>query len=530
MRFRIDRDRTDQSIVCANDLWEARMSHVKRGGTAAVAAALLLAGCTQTVTGGGSPSQSSTPTNSASHLDWQPCPTDPAPTKQCATLGVPFDYARPDVGTFQLAVARIPAEGPADQRIGSLFWDAGGPGGPGVASMDSFLTRLSASVKSRFDLVSWDPRGIGETTPALVDCDQPWPARPARVAAPNWARVQTAYSKQLSEANTRCQAANQSFINYMGTNKVVQDLDRLREAVGDQKLTFWATSYGTRIGYVFAMRYPDRVRAILMDGNIDPHGSYAGLSEGGVAPDDALRFMRRNYPSGYQTIMRTADALTARPLLLDDGRLFSRWNYLDLVQDNIWSQSNWPVYADTTARVLLARRNNPAGRAERANMAQAMDLPNSNAGGAFSVVNCLDYAERMTQSQQAAVVSANARSAPVFGGSLTLQYAAGCDGLDLQPDPVPLLGSARSRRIVAEIPVMLSNATADAMTPMLWALRMQQAFDRPMIKYRSGQHTVWEAVRSACVNDPINRFMLTSREPRPATCPFVPPTNSKGLP
>jgi pimeloyl-ACP methyl ester carboxylesterase len=101
----------------------------------------------------------------------------------------------------------------------------------------------------------------------------------------------------VAAANRTCQASNSSFINHMGTNNAARDLDRLRAAVGDRKLTYWGLSYGTRIGYVYALMYPNRIRAMTLDGNIDPKSNYAGLTQGGVALDSALRFMAASHHS-----------------------------------------------------------------------------------------------------------------------------------------------------------------------------------------------------------------------------------------
>ncbi len=116
---------------------------------------------------------------SAAELTWQPCPSEVAPTKECAWLTVPRRYDRPDGPTVKVALARIPATGSASDKIGSLLWDAGGPGGPSTEFVDSFVERVSPSIRERFDFVAFDPRGIGASIPALEDCGQPWPVRPA---------------------------------------------------------------------------------------------------------------------------------------------------------------------------------------------------------------------------------------------------------------------------------------------------------------------------------------------------------------
>lgn len=438
---------------------------------------------------------------------------------------MPRRYDRPGGPSVRVALARIPATGTEQQRIGSLLWDAGGPGGVSTQSIDQMATRLSPQVRERFDFVAFDPRGVGASKPTLADCATPWPIRPALNPLPSWRRVHQQSGTDLRRVNRRCLRSNQQIAEVMGTNNVVRDLDRIRAAVGDRKLTFWATSYGTRIGYVYALRYPRRVRAMVMDGSIDPTAGYVGLPQvGGLSQEQALHFIRANDRPVYRSVIRTAASLTADPVRLPGGDRFSRWDWLDVVGDIVAFQSSWQQIPLLAGYVDQARESGPEAAAIRASLADIKWRPNSNEGGAFSVVNCLDYADRLSVDEQVQLTKANARRAPVLGGSLTLMFAMGCSGLaKLDPDPIPLITTASQRARVAKVPVLLANATHDGSTPAAWARQMHKAFDRPMIGYRSSQHVIWGATDSRCVNRPIDRFVLDLRMPKKSrTCDFVP--------
>lgn len=455
-------------------------------------------------------------------VSWRPCPTEQAPTKECGWISVPRDYDRPGAGSLRIAVARIPATGPRAQRIGSLVWDAGGPGGVSTEMVDTIVARMSGQVRARFDFVAFDPRGIGASTPALRDCAQPWPLRPGWTPLPSWRNAVQRSGSALGAANRQCLTANRRIATVMGTAHVAQDLDRIRAALGDRQLTFWATSYGTRIGYVYALRYPQRVRAMVLDGSIDPSQGYAGLpAVGGTSQEKALNFIRRHDRPVYRSVIRTAAALTAAPVDLGGGQRFDRWDWLDVVADVVAFQDAWvaiPTYADVVDR---ARSGDDRARAA---LIAAKARPNSNEGGGFSVVNCLDYADRLTPKEQVAVTRRNARRAPVLGGSLTLAFAVGCRGLGhLDPDPIPLVTTAAQRARLAQVPAVLANSTQDGSTPMAWAQQMRRAFAAPMIRYRSTQHVIWGATASDCVNRPLDRFVLHTWIPkRSRTCRFVP--------
>lgn len=458
----------------------------------------------------------------AATLQWSDCPVAAAPTMQCATLPVPMDYSRPKGRTFKLAVVRIPATG---AKSGSLFLNPGGPGGSGTTGLPVFAPLMSASVRATFDIVSWDPRGVGNTRPALENCAQPSVQMP-ETAEVDWAKVQRKASKTLAAANRVCQRSNMSFINAIGTNNVARDLDRLRAAVGDKKLNFWGMSYGTHVGYVYATMFPGRIRSMVLDGNMTPLQGFAGVAAtGGLAPDSALSFMRKNYPSGYDAITSTADALTAAPIPLGNGVSLTRWTWLGIVMSAVTQQQEWPRLATTAAIVGVAREDTEQGAQARALLRQAVGAPDTNAGGVFSAVECIDYPQRLTNSQQLKLVKRNAAKGPWFGGTLTTDYARGCAGLTLTADPIPRLNSAANRATVAGVKAVISNSTHDGSTPMAWAKQMHRAFGKSaFVRYRSGQHVIWNLVPSSCVKAPIDRYVLTGRLPRsPRTCTFVEP-------
>ncbi len=201
-------------------------------------------------------------------LRWSACVD--APGYDCAHVLVPRDYADPAAGNFRLAVVRLPAR---DQkhRIGSLFVNFGGPGGTGVQTLKSNGKRLFANLNQRFDVVSWDPRGVGESTPA-IDCHvdqetagpfaQPFPT-PLNIDA---TKLVTRVRKYVQ----RCEQRNRDVLPYVSTANVARDLDFLRRAVGDRKLSYFGMSYGTYLGATYASMFPHSYRAMTLEGVLDP--------------------------------------------------------------------------------------------------------------------------------------------------------------------------------------------------------------------------------------------------------------------
>ncbi|RTL63640.1 MAG: alpha/beta hydrolase [Pseudonocardiaceae bacterium] len=257
------------------------------GILAVLLAAVLTAACTSSTTGAASDAAAgSDPALKSFYeqkLSWGSCAqfassadqekTFTAPGLDCAALRVPLDYTNPDGRTADIAVLRHKATDQAN-RIGSLLVNPGGPGGSGIEFAASLGTsaKTPASVLARFDLVGFDPRGVGASTPA-IDClddkqndaeradddTDPSPAGVAGTEAENKRFVQGCVSKTGVDV-----LAN------VGTRDVVKDMDVLRAVLGDQKLTYAGFSYGTRIGSTYAEAFPQNVRALVLDGALDP--------------------------------------------------------------------------------------------------------------------------------------------------------------------------------------------------------------------------------------------------------------------
>jgi pimeloyl-ACP methyl ester carboxylesterase len=224
-------------------------------------------------------------------LAWTSCPPPPAGDASvdgfaCASAVVPMDYAAPSGDTFTLAVIKHPAEEPA-HRIGTLFWNVGGPGDVGTEFLPAAIQGFPEAVRRRFDIVSWDPRGMGGRTTPAVQCfdsaeeeerffaDHPIatiPFTPSELAQANEA---------LTAFNAACVERNADLLAHVSTADNARDLDLLRQAVGDEQMTYYGTSYGTFLGATYINMFPDRVRAAVLDGAIFPTAWAGG---GGTEP------------------------------------------------------------------------------------------------------------------------------------------------------------------------------------------------------------------------------------------------------
>lgn len=271
----------------------ARIHRLRTAAAVTATGALLLAGLPAAASGAGPTAQtdtaqtdaeqapaappSSTPASNAAQVDapvpdivWQPC--EDAEGFECATIDVPTDYDRPHGRTTTIAVTRLPATAP-DAKIGSVLTNFGGPGGPGVENLHAVgEVMVEPEVREQFDLVSFDPRGVGESDPVTCFRDEtreqeylatlpdiPLTRAEDRRAVAGYARIAAG-----------CQLWSGQRLASGSTANVARDMDLLRQALGDERLTYLGYSYGTILGATYSALFPDRVRALVLDGTIDP--------------------------------------------------------------------------------------------------------------------------------------------------------------------------------------------------------------------------------------------------------------------
>jgi pimeloyl-ACP methyl ester carboxylesterase len=221
---------------------------------------------------------------------WKPC--DAATGFDCATVKVPLDYAHPAAGEIELAVIRHQAAEPGN-RIGTLFFNPGGPGGAGTDDLPAWLALFPAPVQARFDIVSWDPRGIGRSTAMQCFATKADEAKFFSGVPSRWFPVGdaeiAAWNDRFAKFARICKQRNGTLLSHVSTTDSARDMDLLRQAVGEKTMNYLGISYGTYLGAVYANLFPDHIRALILDGNIDPIGwTNGGYDQAAIS--DGMRF------------------------------------------------------------------------------------------------------------------------------------------------------------------------------------------------------------------------------------------------
>jgi pimeloyl-ACP methyl ester carboxylesterase len=380
---------------------------------AAVAAALAAPVGVAAASPGGSAAPRAAAPPAVPRLNWADC----GDGFQCATATVPLDYDRPAGRTIPLSVMRLPAADPA-HRIGSLFVNFGGPGRSGLDRLrerSQWAWLFSPELRQRFDLVSWDTRGVAQS--AGVRCFASGAEEDAFFADypvfPVGAAEERAFYAKAAEFARRCRQRAGDLLDHMSTADTARDLDLLRQAVGDAKLSYLGLSYGTHVGATYANLFPNNMRAMVFDGTLDFIGNAVGHGADGLTkPIDTRQdvprgiaetfgdFLTQCSAAGARCAFSSGDpaakwaALTARarqaPITLADGTTYTYASIVGLVNDDLVREEFWPDLASTLQQLYDAPATAAAAKRSAPSIVDTAGEPYDNGTDAFYAIQCAD--------------------------------------------------------------------------------------------------------------------------------------------
>ena len=504
------------------------------------AAAMLLAGCSLDLgasnrngpTDGASPSGNQSPNATALNkledfykqkVAWSKCKKHPA--NECANVKVPLDYKKPGGKTITIAMMKVPAK--SGKPIGTLFVNPGGPGGSGIDLAANASEAFSAAVRNKYDIVGFDPRGVGSST--AVDCVSD--AELAKImdtdvdlSTPEGQQTDKAVTEQEAKG---CREKSGELLAHLGTESAARDLDVLRGLVGDKKLNYLGFSYGTSLGGMYANLFPKKAGRLVLDGAVDSQLGDARMGyeqrigfekaferyaeycvKGGNCPlgssvDAAKKKMRALFDQAFKKPFPTADP--KRPLnrnMLMYGVMIAMYN------------TAYRSYLDTGLSQLI--KNNDGSF-----LLGWFDLANGREGGKFknnsdeamTAINCADYpssSPSVTKKYQEKLK----KEAPLF--------SAGSDGgTDLcsllpyhpksNPGPYKAKGSA---------PIVVIGTKYDPATPHHWAQALHKSLSNSVLLTWEGDGHLAYPRAGSCIQSPVDKYLLTGEVPKDGlVCP-----------
>jgi len=453
-------------------------------------------------------------------IAWKVCPENAK--VQCGTFRVPADWADPYGPTVMLTVARRPATDPA-HRIGTLFVNPGGPGGSAVDFTFDAPTFFTEDLREHFDIVGLDPRGVGRSTPVLCSQDL-LDARPNPLIESESAYVSTiAYNRRLA---ADCATHTGPVFNHVDTVSVVRDVEALREALGEQKISFYGASYGSLIGEQYAERYPQRLRALVLDGVMD-HS--AGIGTFLVQETDAAQDSFREFVSwcarDTQCVLRGQDIPALWAKLVARARAGTLENPYDRpakLDEADLTQAAFAAFYDPQWYSFAYYLRDAAGVAGKRGAA-APPAPTVDIGEhSFPAVICSDWYLPITGypdlHRRLSVLAG--RAPQMIASPLALAATVDCLGWPVAP-PNP------QRRFTPPpglAPVLLIGSRHDPATAYVWAQRVAQQLGPigSLLTYQGWGHVVYKD--SPCVAAAADAYLIRlTRPPAGASCPAVEP-------
>ncbi|MER6184947.1 alpha/beta hydrolase [Streptomyces sp. NPDC001652] len=459
-------------------------------------------------------------TPSPGRIAWEPCASPSGQgTFECATLKVPVDWKRPRGATIDLALARHLATDP-ERRIGSLLINPGGPGGSGVDFALDAPEAFSPELLERFDIVGFDPRGIGRSNPVM--CDTDLLTAQGELLYPNSDSSFAALREANRALGESCRDLTGPLVDHMDTGSVVRDMDAIRAGLGEQRISYYGVSYGTLIGQQYAERYPHRVRAMTLDSNMDHSLGMWDFQK------TETRAVEEAYGQFADWCARTPSCVLhdqdARALF---DSLYKRAEAGELVlpgdpphtvtPQEVQNLIVGPLYRPTTwfqlAQDLADLDATTAGAARSLRkFGEPTEFP-------FLSVVCQDYDfDVPSYATLARFERELVRRAPVTRVSpLGWTVQTGC-----QDWPTEVTNPPRRLHVDGTPKILMTNSRFDPATPHEWASNAARQIGREavLLTYDGVGHGVYW--RSPCARDAINSYLLTRKAPRKGThCPAV---------
>ncbi|WP_029146382.1 alpha/beta hydrolase [Microbacterium luticocti] len=450
------------------------------------------------------------------HIEFTPC----ADGDECAKVTAPENWDDPGAGSIELAIIRHRASG--GHPLGSLLVNPGGPGASGVELVrDSLTFAVGDDLERNYDVIGFDPRGVGESTAvACYDSKQMdaylFDIPKAKRGTEAWRDEILAGAKKFGQA---CKQNSHGILPDVNTEFAARDMDLLRAVLGDKKLNYLGYSYGTFLGATYAKLYPEKVGRFVLDGAINPAASGLQVSVAqGIGFESALRaympscLKSRQCPfaGSVDDAMADLGTMLARvdrsPERNSDGRMLGADALVSAIVAALYSEDSWPYLTQALADVA---KGNPSVAYQLVDFYynRVDGKYQDNSYEAFNAYNCMDYPADATAAQKKAAAAELAKKAP----TIAPYWGVDVDGCSVWPykptgvrEPIHAAGAG---------PILVIGTTNDPATPYQWAVELADQLDSGILISRVGEGHTGFNKGSSCVDDTVNAYFVDGTVP-----------------
>ena len=453
-------------------------------------------------------------------IEWKACEGSTSTEVECGNIEVPFDYADPDQGSFVLFVKKHNAASPAD-RIGSMMVNPGGPGFGGSSLADDAQYYFSQDLIDRFDIIAWDPRGTGESTPA-VNCVDTFDEYFGLDSPPETPEEKQALIDASQAFNDKCAENSGTILPYISTMASAQDINSLRLALGEEKVSYFGFSYGSELGTTWATMFPETVRAIVVDGAVDPNASSVqeGMNQAKGFEGQLATFLKQcsekttcafhnggNAEAAFDQLVLDVDA---KPLEVSKDRtLVTQGVLFTAVAQAMYSDYYWPQLSEALS---AAQGGDGKGILQLYDdyYQRKDDGTYGNELEAFLAISCLDDPGATSTEEVDSHIEDFIAAAPRLGGNFAYGYSCSLWPVK-QAAKVTITGKGAG-------PIVVVGTTGDPATPLdstrKRALGLEQGI---LIVVDANQHTGYGA--NNCVVKAVDDYLIKLTVPaKETTC------------
>ena len=442
-------------------------------------------------------------------IEWKPCDGSTNTEVECGNIEVPFDYADPEQGSFVLFVKKHNAANPVE-RIGSMMVNPGGPGFGGSSLADDAQYYFSQDLIDRFDIIAWDPRGTGESTPA-VDCVDTFDEYFGLDSPPETPEEKQALIDASQAFNDKCDENSGTILRYISTKASAQDINSLRLALGEEKISYFGFSYGSELGTTWATMFPETVRAIVVDGAVDPNASSTeeGMNQAKGFEGQLSTFLKQCSAKSTCEFHNGGDAeaafdklvldIDAKPLEVSKERTpVTQGVLFTAVAQAMYSDYYWPQLSEALS---AAQNGDGKGILQLYDdyYQRKDDGTYGNELEAFLAISCLDDPGASSVEDVDSHIDEFIAAAPRLGGNFAYGYSCALWPVK-QAAKVTITGKGAG-------PIVVVGTTGDPATPLDSTRKMALGLEQGiLIVVDANQHTGYGA--NNCVVKAVDDYLI----------------------